>query len=120
MQLTMISNPAAMEQAIAELARACEEDIAKSDRPTDSFPLKAIIPLFVIDVNRLDGWKDRVAPELWQPLATLTNRCFVCPTDEAGMQSKYYALDQKDLMDFRTGLAHLKNHPCNQARPDFE
>jgi hypothetical protein len=42
MQLTMISNPAAMEQAIAELARACEEDIAKSDRPTDSFPLKAV------------------------------------------------------------------------------
>lgn len=108
MQLTMISNPAAMEQAIAEVARACDEDIAKSDRPTDSFPLKAIIPLFVVDENRLDGWKDRVAPELWKPLATLTDRCFVCPTEETGMQSKYYALDHKDLMDFRQGLPVLK------------
>jgi hypothetical protein len=108
MQITMISNPAAMEQAISELARACEEEIAKADRPTDAFPLQAIVPLFVVDNAQLPGWKDRVHPAIWQPLAALAERCFVCPIEETMLQSKAYALDHDDLGNFRRGIPVLK------------
>jgi hypothetical protein len=108
MQITMISNPAVMEQAITELARACEEEIAKSDRPTDAFPLKAIVSLFVVDNAQLTGWKERVPAAIWQPLATLVGRCFVCPANERELQSKYYAFDHEDLGKFRQGIPILK------------
>jgi hypothetical protein len=108
MQVTLIANPEAMRQAITDLAGACEQEIAKADRPTDAFPLKALVPMFVVGQDQLPGWMDRVPLEIWKPLATLTARCFVCPTDEHGLQSEYYALDHDDLAKFRQGIPILK------------
>src|ERR1035437_3302493 len=108
MQFIIMRDSKAMGQAIADLAKTCEYEIAKADRPTDAFPLKAIVPLFVVKTEHLEKWKDRVAPELWASLSFLTDRCFICPADEAGLQSQYYALDHKDLAAFQQGLPVLK------------
>ena len=108
MNITIMLDFEAMERAIADLATACEDEIGKADRPTDAFPLKAIVPLFVVKTEHLDKWKDRVAPELWAALSFLTDRCFICPADETELQSKYYALDHKDLAAFQQGVPVLK------------
>jgi hypothetical protein len=108
MQISIISDPAAMERAIADLAKACEAEIAKADRPTDAFPLRAIVPLFIVDNAQLTGWKERVPPAIWQPLASLAGRCFVCPSNERELQSKHHALGHEDLTKFRQGIPILK------------
>ena len=108
MQINLMADPDAMRQAIADLAEACEQEIARADRPTDAFPLKALAPMFIVDRDQLPGWMDRVPLEIWKPLATLTERCFVCPIDERGLQSEYYALDHDDLVNFRQGIPILK------------
>jgi hypothetical protein len=109
MQITMISDAAAMQQAISDLAKACEEEIASVvDRPTDAFPVKAIAPIFLVNPAHLNAWTARVPREIWNALARLVKRCFVCATDERQLQGEYYALDHDDLKKFREGIPILK------------
>src|ERR1700736_3158926 len=99
-------SPRALKSSV--LARACEEEITKSDRPTDAFPLKAIVPLFVVNKQHLAGWKERVPDEVSTALKRLTDRCFLCPADEAQLQNRFFALAHADLLKFRQGIPILK------------
>ena len=108
MEIVVVTGPTLMEQAIFDLAKACEQEIAASDRPTDAFPLGAIVALFLISEQHLTDWEKRVPDEVWLALNRLTDRCFLCPADEAHLQNQFYALPHADLVKFRQGAPILK------------
>jgi hypothetical protein len=108
MEIVVETDPALMEQAIVDLARACEEEIARSDRPTDAFPLKAIVALFLVNKQHLAGWEKQVPEEVLTALQQLRVRCFLCPAEEAQLQNKFYALPHAELVRFRESTPILK------------
>jgi hypothetical protein len=108
MKIMLLAGPAALKQAVDALAQACNEEIARSERPTDAFPLAALMPLFVVDRDHLLDWPDRVPEALWRALGRITQRCYVSYASEAELQKTYYALDHNELLQFRAGLPILK------------
>ncbi len=104
----ILANENVLRRAVTEHIRACEEVIARSDRPTDAFPLEALIVLFVVNEARIPGWEDRVDERVWDRIAQLTDHCFLCPYSEPDLQSQYFALNHQELVDFRRGVPILK------------
>jgi len=102
------ANENVLRRAVTEHIRACEAIIAHSDRPTDAFPLEALIVLFVVDEAQMPGWQDRVHDRVWDRVALLTDHCFLCPYRELDLQSQYFALNHQEVIDFRRGVPILK------------
>lgn len=97
-----------LQQAMTQHVHACEQIIAQSDRPTDAFPLAALIVLFVVNEAQVPGWEDRVDNRVWDRVALLTDHCFLCLYREQDLQSQYFALNHQELTDFRRGVPILK------------
>ncbi|MGL3107266.1 hypothetical protein [Bradyrhizobium sp. BR 1432] len=93
---------------MTEHIRACEKVIAQFDRPTDAFPLEAVIVLFVVNEAQLPGWEDRVDDRVWNRVARLTDHCFLCPYAEQDLQNQYFALNHQELVNFRRGVPIVK------------
>ena len=82
--------------------------MAGPGRPTDAFPLTAIVALFLVSKQHLTGWETRVPQEVLAGLQQLRGRCFLCPAEEAELQNRFYALAHADLVRFREGTPILK------------
>jgi hypothetical protein len=108
MEITILAGPMALRQAVDALAKACIEEIERSERPTDAFPLAALIPLFVVDLDHLMDWPARVPDAVWTALGRITERCYVSYANEAELRNAYYALDHNELLRFRAGTPILK------------
>lgn len=104
----ILANEERLRQAAIEHIHACENVIAQSNRPTDAFPLEAIIALFVVNKDRVAGWDDRVDGRVWQRLSLLLDHCFLCVYDETVLQSEYFALNHQEIINFRSGIPVLK------------
>jgi len=102
------ANENVLRRAVTEHIRACEEIIAQSNRPTDAFPLEALIMLFVVNEAHIQDWEDRVDDQVWDRVTRLTDHCFLCPYREQDLQSQYFALNHQELVDFRRGIPILK------------
>ena len=102
------ANETVLRRAVSEHIRACEAIIAQSDRPTDAFPLEALIVLVVVNEAHIQDWEDRVDGEVWDRVGQLAGYCFLCPYSEQDLQSQYFALNHQELIDFRRGLPILK------------
>jgi hypothetical protein len=97
-----------LKRTATEHIRACEQIIAQSSRPTDAFPLEALIILFVVNKDHIPGWEERVEERVWDRAGQLTGRCFLCAYSEQDLQSNYFALNHQELVGFRRGAPILK------------
>lgn len=104
----IIASADLLKQAVTEHVRACEKIIARSERPTDVFPLDALAVLFVVHEDHIRGWDGRIDSMVWDRVAQLTDHCFLCPYGEQVLQSEYFALTHQELTEFRRGVPILK------------
>jgi hypothetical protein len=108
MDIFVLSDAASLSDAVEKLAKACNDEIAKSKRPTDAFPIEAIIPLFLVATEHAQDWVPRVLDSIWKALGQLTQFCYVYAANEADVRNEYYALDHDELLQFRKGTPILK------------
>lgn len=104
----IVANEELLKQAVTDHVHACERIIAQSDRPTDAFPLEALIVGFVVNEAHIQGWEDRIDDRVWNRIGQLTDRCFLYPYAEQDLQSQYFALNHQELVAFRRGVPILK------------
>jgi hypothetical protein len=108
----------AMDSAIAKIkvmTSIATGVIETSGRPTDVFTPDCVQPIFVIHPDHLDGWRGRVADEIWSRLSVFPKPMVLTDTEEA-VQRGNYALSPHDLRDFRAGLPVLKIMALNKIR----
>ena len=100
---------------LAIQAAKTRELIDQSLRPTDAIPVEVTLPFFVIHPDHLDGWKSRVDEETLKRLS-LCARPNVFIAREEEIQALPYALDKKELADFRRGKPVLIMATVHQIR----
>lgn len=103
-----------LNQIMVQIAKT-RELIDQSPRPTDAIPVEATLPFFVIHPDHLDGWKSRVDEETLKRLS-LCARPNVFIAREEEIQALPYALDKKELADFRRGKPVLIMATVHQIR----
>ncbi len=89
------------------LIQRANTDIASSDRPTDAFPLDAIVPVFMVHPDQVDGWFGRIDPVVAKRLEIFAPHSVVTESAER-LQGALYALTRDELSMFERGAPILR------------
>ncbi|MBX9842119.1 MAG: hypothetical protein K2Z80_09970 [Xanthobacteraceae bacterium] len=93
---------------IRQLASECRAEIDQAERPTDAFPIHAILPFFLISPAHVSDWKTSVSAQVWERISQLTDRYAVLVTDDLEIQGSVYGLGHERLDEFRAGAPILR------------
>lgn len=95
------------EVGVDTLIQRAKTDIASSDRPTDAFPIDAFVPTFLVHPDHIDGWYERIDPEVVERLEIFAPHCVVTDSAER-LQGGLYALTRDELPMFERGAPILR------------